>query len=72
MDISSPITSDEEYLSPLEEAMDFVGSSYHGPEPQKIKDARFKEPPAFQVNGHISLGQLKNVGLNKKSYKVCI
>jgi hypothetical protein len=43
-DISSPITSDEEYLSPLEEGMDF-GS----PEPRKIIDTRFKEPPAFQV-----------------------
>lgn len=64
MDISSPITSDEEYLSPLEEAMDFVGSSYHGPEPRKIIDTRFKEPPAFQVNGHISFGQLNNAGLN--------
>lgn len=50
MDISSPITSDEEYLSPLEEAMDFLGSSYHGPESRKIIDTRFKEPPAFQVN----------------------
>lgn len=52
MDISSPITSDEEYLSPLEEAMDFVGSSYHTSEPRKIIDARFKEPPSFQVNWH--------------------
>jgi len=48
MDISSPITSDEEYLSPLEEGMDF--SSYRGPEPRKIVDTRFKEPPAFQVS----------------------
>nr|XP_029480046.1 striated muscle preferentially expressed protein kinase-like [Oncorhynchus nerka] len=40
-DISSPITSDEEYLSPLEEGMDF--------ETRKIVDTRFKEPPAFQV-----------------------
>ncbi|ROL50411.1 Striated muscle preferentially expressed protein kinase [Anabarilius grahami] len=47
MDVSSPITSDEEYLSPLEEGMDF--SSYRGPEPRKIVDTRFKEPPAFQV-----------------------
>nr|XP_055071471.1 striated muscle preferentially expressed protein kinase isoform X3 [Misgurnus anguillicaudatus] len=47
MDISSPITSDEEYLSPLEEGMDF--SSYRGPEPRKIVDTRFKEPPAFQA-----------------------
>ncbi|XP_052377797.1 striated muscle preferentially expressed protein kinase-like isoform X1 [Oncorhynchus keta] len=43
-DISSPITSDEEYLSPLEEGMDFGG-----PETRKIVDTRFKEPPAFQV-----------------------
>ncbi|KAM4609475.1 striated muscle preferentially expressed protein kinase [Polymixia lowei] len=42
MDISSPITSDEEYLSPLEEAMDCGG-----PEPRKVIDTRFKEPPAF-------------------------
>ncbi|XP_051761954.1 striated muscle preferentially expressed protein kinase isoform X2 [Ctenopharyngodon idella] len=47
MDVSSPITSDEEYLSPLEEGMDF--SSYRGPEPRRIVDTRFKEPPAFQV-----------------------
>uniref|UniRef100_A0A673JDC2 Striated muscle preferentially expressed protein kinase-like n=1 Tax=Sinocyclocheilus rhinocerous TaxID=307959 RepID=A0A673JDC2_9TELE len=47
MDVSSPITSDEEYLSPLEEGMDF--SSYRGPEPRKIVDTRFKEPPSFQV-----------------------
>ncbi|XP_052004330.1 striated muscle preferentially expressed protein kinase-like [Xyrauchen texanus] len=47
MDVSSPITSDEEYLSPLEEGMDF--SSYRGPEPRKIVDTRFKEPPAFQA-----------------------
>ncbi|XP_062862335.1 striated muscle preferentially expressed protein kinase isoform X3 [Trichomycterus rosablanca] len=49
MDISSPITSDEEYLSPLEEAMDYGGPSYRGPEPRKITDTRFKEPPLFQV-----------------------
>lgn len=66
MDISSPITSDEEYLSPLEEAMDYVGSSYRGPEPRKTIDTRFKEPPAFQVNCHISFGQLNNTRLNQK------
>ncbi|KAJ8403435.1 hypothetical protein AAFF_G00352070 [Aldrovandia affinis] len=49
MDMSSPITSDEEYLSPLEEGMDFGGVSYRGPEPRKIVDARFREPPSFQV-----------------------
>uniref|UniRef100_UPI003AAF8DBE striated muscle preferentially expressed protein kinase n=1 Tax=Centroberyx gerrardi TaxID=166262 RepID=UPI003AAF8DBE len=43
MDISSPITSDEEYLSPLEEGMDFGG-----PELRRT-DIRFKEPPAFLV-----------------------
>lgn len=48
MDVSSPITSDEEYLSPLEEGMDF--SSYRGSEPRKIVDTRFKEPPVFQVS----------------------
>ncbi|XP_068602864.1 striated muscle preferentially expressed protein kinase [Brachionichthys hirsutus] len=41
MDISSPITSDEEYLSPLEEGMDFGA-----PEPKSV-DTRFRKPPAF-------------------------
>lgn len=44
MDISSPITSDEEYLSPLEEGVDFGG-----PEPMRSIDARFRKPPAFLV-----------------------
>ncbi|KAM9347394.1 striated muscle preferentially expressed protein kinase [Symphorus nematophorus] len=44
MDISSPITSDEEYLSPLEEGVDFGG-----PEPRHSIDARFRQPPAFLV-----------------------
>ena len=44
MDISSPITSDEEYLSPLEEGMDFGG-----PEPRRSIDTRFRQPPAFLV-----------------------
>ncbi|KAF7654307.1 hypothetical protein LDENG_00071770 [Lucifuga dentata] len=44
MDISSPITSDEEYLSPLEEGMDFGG-----PEPKTVTDTRFRKPPAFLV-----------------------
>ncbi|XP_048835461.1 striated muscle preferentially expressed protein kinase-like isoform X2 [Brienomyrus brachyistius] len=48
MDISSPITSDEEYLSPLEEGMDF-GGPYCQVEPRKIVDVRFREPPVFQV-----------------------
>ncbi|CAG5865938.1 unnamed protein product [Menidia menidia] len=43
-DISSPITSDEEYLSPLEEAMDFGV-----PEPKKSIDTRFRKPPSFLV-----------------------
>uniref|UniRef100_A0A3Q2DSB0 Striated muscle preferentially expressed protein kinase-like n=1 Tax=Cyprinodon variegatus TaxID=28743 RepID=A0A3Q2DSB0_CYPVA len=38
----SPITSDEEYLSPLEEVMDFGVQ-----EPKRTIDARFREPPAF-------------------------
>lgn len=44
MDISSPITSDEEYLSPLEEGMDFGV-----PEPRRSIDTRFRKPPAFLV-----------------------
>uniref|UniRef100_A0A3B4Z9L6 Striated muscle preferentially expressed protein kinase-like n=1 Tax=Stegastes partitus TaxID=144197 RepID=A0A3B4Z9L6_9TELE len=40
----SPITSDEEYLSPLEEAMD-----YGGPELRRTIDTRFRKPPAFLV-----------------------
>ncbi|XP_042350326.1 striated muscle preferentially expressed protein kinase isoform X2 [Plectropomus leopardus] len=43
-DISSPITSDEEYLSPLEEGMDFGG-----PELKHTIDTRFRQPPAFLV-----------------------
>ncbi|KAF6738702.1 Striated muscle preferentially expressed protein kinase [Oryzias melastigma] len=43
-DISSPITSDEEYLSPLEEAMDFGVQ-----EPRRTIDSRFRQPPAFMV-----------------------
>ncbi|XP_074550541.1 striated muscle preferentially expressed protein kinase [Halichoeres trimaculatus] len=44
MEISSPITSDEEYLSPLEEGMDFGG-----PEPMRNIDTRFRCPPSFLV-----------------------
>lgn len=44
MDISSPITSDEEYLSPLEEGLDFGA-----PEPKRIIETRFRQPPAFLV-----------------------
>ncbi|XP_031730905.1 LOW QUALITY PROTEIN: striated muscle preferentially expressed protein kinase-like [Anarrhichthys ocellatus] len=43
-DIGSPITSDEEYLSPLEESMDFGG-----PELKRTIDTRFRKPPAFLV-----------------------
>ncbi|CAL8266116.1 unnamed protein product [Lota lota] len=43
-DVSSPITSDEEYLSPLEEGLD-TGQ----PGPRRVIDARFKEPPTFLV-----------------------
>ncbi|XP_056289373.1 striated muscle preferentially expressed protein kinase [Pseudoliparis swirei] len=43
-DISSPITSDEEYLSPPEESMDFGG-----PELRRTIDTRFRKPPAFLV-----------------------
>ncbi|KAM6986598.1 striated muscle preferentially expressed protein kinase [Aplochiton taeniatus] len=38
-DISSPITSDEEYMSPLEDNA--------GPETRKMFDTPFREPPAF-------------------------
>ncbi|KAM4559276.1 striated muscle preferentially expressed protein kinase isoform 2-T2 [Odontesthes bonariensis] len=44
MDISSPITSDEEYLSPLEEAADFGVQ-----DPKQTIDTRFRNPPAFLV-----------------------
>ncbi|XP_067107338.1 striated muscle preferentially expressed protein kinase isoform X1 [Osmerus mordax] len=43
LEASSPITSDEEYLSPLEEAADLGG-----PELRTV-DSRFKEPPAFMA-----------------------
>ncbi|XP_026157880.1 striated muscle preferentially expressed protein kinase isoform X3 [Mastacembelus armatus] len=44
LDISSPTQSDEEYLSPQEEAME-VGDS-----PVWSKSVHFKEPPSFQVS----------------------
>nr|XP_061799785.1 striated muscle preferentially expressed protein kinase-like [Nerophis lumbriciformis] len=44
MDISSPITSDEEYLSPLEEAMDF-----NSQQTKRTLDTKFKKPPNFLV-----------------------
>lgn len=65
MDVSSPITSDEEYLSPLEEGMDF--SSYRGPEPRKIVDTRFKEPPSFQVSDNNKIF-FKNTSLSTYTY----
>lgn len=42
---SSPLQSDEEYLSPQEEAMEL------GDAPAATKSVRFKEPPWFQVGG---------------------
>ncbi|XP_026150881.1 striated muscle preferentially expressed protein kinase isoform X2 [Mastacembelus armatus] len=44
IDISSPITSDEEYLSPLEEGMDFGAL-----ESRRTIDTQFRKPPAFLV-----------------------
>ncbi|KAG8004491.1 Striated muscle preferentially expressed protein kinase, partial [Nibea albiflora] len=43
VEVSSPTQSDEEYLSPQEEAME-VGDS-----PAPSKSVHFKEPPSFQV-----------------------
>ncbi|GCB75818.1 hypothetical protein scyTo_0020402, partial [Scyliorhinus torazame] len=60
-ELYSPITSDEEYLSPLEEPVDFT---YKGKqalrlpetceqqcvyEPQSVIATHFKAPPSFQV-----------------------
>ncbi|XP_061774418.1 striated muscle preferentially expressed protein kinase isoform X1 [Nerophis ophidion] len=42
IDISSPITSDDEYLSPLEEASDISSQ-----EPKRILDTAFKKAPEF-------------------------
>ncbi|XP_015214644.2 striated muscle preferentially expressed protein kinase isoform X1 [Lepisosteus oculatus] len=59
VDISSPITSDEEYLSPLEEGVEFGVSSFRGletmripeaAEPKSIIETHFKEPPSFEVS----------------------
>lgn len=44
-DISSPITSDEEYLSPLEEGIDFGGV-----ETKSTIPAHFRKPPVFLVS----------------------
>ncbi|KAM3857113.1 striated muscle preferentially expressed protein kinase [Diretmus argenteus] len=43
LEVSSPIQSDEEYLSPQEEAMEL------GDSPVLSKSVHFKEPPSFQV-----------------------
>ncbi len=43
MEVNSPTQSDEEYLSPQEEAMEL------GDSPTLSKSVRFKEPPSFQV-----------------------
>lgn len=43
LEVSGSIQSDEEYLSPQEEAMDI------GDLPAPTKSVRFKEPPFFQV-----------------------
>ncbi|XP_043931808.1 striated muscle preferentially expressed protein kinase isoform X2 [Protopterus annectens] len=60
MELSSPITSDEEYLSPLEEGMDFGGSPYRSEPAFKFQDLPelspkspieicFKAAPTFEV-----------------------
>lgn len=43
LEVSSPTQSDEEYLSPQEEAMEL------GDLPALSKRVHFKEPPSFQV-----------------------
>ncbi|XP_070786391.1 striated muscle preferentially expressed protein kinase [Enoplosus armatus] len=43
LEVSSPTQSDEEYLSPQEEAMELSDS------PAPTKSVHFKEPPSFQV-----------------------
>lgn len=45
VEASSPTQSDEEYLSPREEAMEL------GDSPALSKSVHFKEPPSFQVGG---------------------
>ncbi|XP_051283364.1 striated muscle preferentially expressed protein kinase isoform X2 [Dicentrarchus labrax] len=44
LEVSSPTQSDEEYLSPQEEAMEL------GDSPALTKSVHFKEPPSFQVS----------------------
>lgn len=55
LEVSGPIQSDEEYLSPQEEAMEV------GELPVPTKSVRFKEPPFFQV------GESQNNSRNIKS-----
>lgn len=45
VEASSPTQSDEEYLSPQEEAMEL------GDSPALSKSVHFIEPPSFQVGG---------------------
>nr|XP_014343773.1 PREDICTED: striated muscle preferentially expressed protein kinase isoform X2 [Latimeria chalumnae] len=64
LDLTSPITSDEEYLSPLEEGVEFGVASYRTVPTMKIQDAmdrnaceprspieaHFKAPPTLEVS----------------------
>lgn len=61
MEISSPITSDEEYLSPLEEAMDFGVQ-----ESRRTTDSLFREPPAFLVRAFLDATNLVHFILQLK------
>lgn len=55
--VSSPVQSDEEYLSPQEEKMEA------GDSPSLNKGISFREPPSFQVRICIKLNQLKSFQL---------
>ncbi|MFT7807944.1 striated muscle preferentially expressed protein kinase isoform X2 [Arapaima gigas] len=48
-EISSYIASNEEYLSPPEEAMDVGAAPHPAPETRRTVDMQFREPPSFQV-----------------------
>lgn len=48
VEVTSPLQSDEEYLSPLEEVMEIGEPPSRGVGPQS-KYAFFKDPPSFQV-----------------------
>lgn len=64
MEISSPITSDEEYLSPLEEAMDFGVQ-----EPRRTIDLQFREPPSFLVRAcNITFNSLSILNIEHLSF----